>query len=88
MNEMEIKYMDVRQRSIVKVLQHIFLKPTSRYLIYVINENKTYILYEDAEDMRLHPYDKWISVLRRKLTMSLIKIWYSLMKFVRTNKIV
>ena len=37
-----------------------------------IYEEKTYILYEDAEDMRLHPYDKWISVLRQKLTMSLI----------------
>ena len=57
---------------IVKVLHHIFLKPTSRYLIYVINEEKTYIVYEGAEDMRLHPYDKWISVLRQKLTMSLI----------------
>ena len=42
------------------------------YLVYVINEEKTYILYEGAEDMRLRPYDKWISVLRQKLTMSLI----------------
>ena len=78
---MKIKYMDVHQRS-------MFLKPSSRYLIYVINEEKTYIVYEGAEDMRLRPYDKWISVLRQKLTMSLIIFLYSLMKFVRTNKIV
>ena len=64
--------MKIKYREIVKVLHHIFLKPTSRYLIYVINEEKTYILYEGAEDMRLRPYDKWISVLRQKLTMSLI----------------
>ena len=35
--------------------------------MYVIYEEKTYILYEGAEDMRLHPYDKWISVLDKSL---------------------